>query len=114
MAKVPEPPQNDLLKGTLDMLVLQSLTVQPMHGYAIAQHIERLSGEVFTVEQGSLYPALQRLQKQGWVTSRWGESPTGRRARYYTITAAGRRQLGEKISSFDRVLMAIARVMDGG
>lgn len=114
MAKVPEPPQNDLLKGTLDMLVLQSLTVQPMHGYAIAQHIERLSGEVFTVEQGSLYPALQRLQKQGWVTSRWGESPTGRRARYYTITAAGRRQLGEKISSFDRVLTAIARVMDGG
>ena len=114
MAKAPEPPQNDLLKGTLDMLVLQSLTVQPMHGYAIAQHIERLSGEVFTVEQGSLYPALQRLQKQGWVTSRWGESPTGRRARYYTITAAGRRQLGEKISSFDRVLAAIARVMDGG
>ena len=114
MAKAPEPPQNDLLKGTLDMLVLQSLTVQPMHGYAIAQHIERLSGEVFTVEQGSLYPALQRLQKQGWVTSRWGESPTGRRARYYTITAAGRRQLGEKISSFDRVLTAIARVMDGG
>jgi PadR family transcriptional regulator PadR len=114
VAKVPEPPQNDLLKGTLDMLVLQSLTVQPMHGYAIAQHIERLSGEVFTVEQGSLYPALQRLQKQGWVTSRWGESPTGRRARYYTITAAGRRQLGEKISSFDRVLTAIARVMDGG
>ena len=114
MAKVPEPPQNDLLKGTLDMLILQSLTVQPMHGYAIAQHIERLSGAVFTVEQGSLYPALQRLQKRGWVTSRWGESPTGRRARYYTITAAGRRQLGEKISSFDRVLTAIARVMDGG
>jgi PadR family transcriptional regulator, regulatory protein PadR len=114
VAKVPEPPQNDLLKGTLDMLILQSLTVQPMHGYAIAQHIERLSGAVFTVEQGSLYPALQRLQKRGWVTSRWGESPTGRRARYYTITAAGRRQLGEKISSFDRVLTAIARVMDGG
>jgi PadR family transcriptional regulator PadR len=114
VAKVPEPPQNDLLKGTLDMLILQSLTVQPMHGYAIAQHIERLSDAVFTVEQGSLYPALQRLQKRGWVTSRWGESPTGRRARYYTITAAGRRQLGEKISSFDRVLTAIARVMDGG
>ena len=114
MAKAPEPPQNDLLKGTLDMLILQSLTVQPMHGYAIAQHIERLSDAVFTVEQGSLYPALQRLQKRGWVTSRWGESPTGRRARYYTITAAGRRQLGEKISSFDRVLTAIARVMDGG
>jgi PadR family transcriptional regulator, regulatory protein PadR len=110
--KPPDPPQNDLLKGTLDMLILQTLTLQPMHGYAIAQHIERLSGEVFTVEQGSLYPALQRLQKQGWVTSKWGESPTGRRARYYTITAAGRRQLGEKISSFDRVLAAIGRVMN--
>ena len=113
MPTPPAPTQNDLLKGTLDMLILRTLTVQPMHGYAIAQHIERLSGDVFVVEQGSLYPALQRLQKQGWVTSKWGESPTGRRARYYTLTAAGRRQLGEKISSFDRVLAAIARVMDG-
>ena len=110
----PNPPRSELLKGTLDMLILQTLTVQPMHGYAIAQHIERLSGAVLTVEKGSLYPALQRLQKQGWVTSRWGASPTGRRARYYTITAAGRRQLGERISSFDRVLGAIARVMDRG
>ena len=108
------PSQDELLKGTLDMLILQTLTVQPMHGYAIAQHIERLSDAVLTVEKGSLYPALQRLQKQGWVTSRWGASPTGRRARYYTITAAGRRQLGERISSFDRVLGAIARVMDRG
>lgn len=109
----PTPAQNELLKGTLDMLILQTLTVQPMHGYAIAQHIARLSNDVFTVEQGSLYPALQRLQKQGWVTSTWGDSPTGRRARYYTITATGQRQLGEKISSFDRVLEAIARVMQG-
>jgi PadR family transcriptional regulator PadR len=93
------------------MLILKLLTVQPLHGYAIAQHIEDLSENVLTVEQGSLYPALQRLQKQGWVTSRWGESPTGRRARYYTITASGRRQLGEEISSFDRVLLAIHRVM---
>lgn len=95
------------------MLILQTLTVQPMHGYAIAQYIERLSGAVFTVEQGSLYPALQRVQKRGWVTSKWGASPTGRRARYYTLTAAGRDRLGEKISSFDRVLAAIARVMQG-
>ena len=93
------------------MLILKLLTVQPLHGYAIAQHIEDLSENVLTVEQGSLYPALQRLQKQGWVTSRWGESPTGRRARYYTITASGRRQLGEEILSFDRVLLAIHRVM---
>ena len=113
MSKDSAPPQDDLLKGTLDMLILRTLTVQPMHGYAIAQHIERLSGDVLVVEQGSLYPALQRLQKKGFVTSRWGESPTGRRARYYTITASGRRALGERQTSFDRVLGAIARVMQG-
>jgi PadR family transcriptional regulator PadR len=93
------------------MLILQTLTVQPMHGYGIAQHIERLSGEVFAVEQGSLYPALERLQRNGLVTSKWGESPTGRRARYYTITASGRRALGEKISAHERVMLAIDRVM---
>ena len=93
------------------MLVLRVLKTQPLHGYAIAQQIERLSESVLTVELGSLYPALERLQKRGWVTSKWGASPTGRRARYYTITAAGRRQLGAEISDFDRVLFAINRVM---
>jgi transcriptional regulator len=107
----PEREREELLKGTLDMLILQTLTVQSMHGYAIAQHIERLSDQVLTVEQGSLYPALERLQRQGWVTSKWAESPTGRRARYYTITASGRRQLGAEITSFGRVLAAIQRVM---
>jgi transcriptional regulator len=82
-----------------------------MHGYAVAQHIGRLSEDVLSVEQGSLYPALERLQKKGWVTSRWGESPTGRQARYYTITAAGRRQLGEQLAAFDQVSLAIARVL---
>lgn len=106
-----EPSKSELLKGTLDMLILQTLTVQPLHGYAIAQQIELLSDAVLSVEQGSLYPALERLQKRGWVTSKWGESPTGRRARYYTLTAAGRRQLGDEISDFDRVLLAINRVM---
>ena len=101
----------DLLPGTLDMLILHTLTVQPMHGYAIAQHIARLSDSVLKVEQGSLYPALERLQRRGWVTSKWGETPTKRRARYYTLTAAGRKQLGTEISSFDRVLEAINRVM---
>ena len=109
MAK--EPDRSELLKGTLDMLILQTLTLQPMHGYAIAQHIERLSQDVLSVEQGSLYPALDRLQKQGWVTSKWGESPTGRQARYYTLTASGRRQLGKQVESFDRVSLAIARVL---
>ena len=105
------PGKSELLKGTLDMLVLQTLTLGPMHGYAIAQHIERLSEEVLSADQGSLYPALERLQKKGWIRSRWGESPTGRRARYYTLTATGQRQLGLVISNFDRVLLAINRVM---
>jgi transcriptional regulator len=103
--------KNELLKGTLDMLVLQTLTVQALHGYAIAQQIESLSDDALRVEQGSLYPALERLQKKSWITSKWGESPTGRRARYYTLTAAGRRQLGDEISSFDAMLVAINRVL---
>ena len=111
MAKPTGPSKSELLKGTLDMLILQTLTVRPLHGYAIAQQIELLSDAVLSVEQGSLYPALERLQQRGWVTSKWGESPTGRRARYYTITAVGRRQLGDEISDFDRVLLAINRVM---
>ena len=113
MARSESNEKSELLKGKLDMLILKTLTVQPLHGYAIAQQIHELSDNVLTVEQGSLYPALQRLQKKGWVTSRWSESPTGRRARYYTITASGRRQLGQEISSFDRVLLAIHRVMEG-
>ena len=111
MTRSAAPSRSELLKGTLDMLILQTLTLQPLHGYAIAQHIERLSDDVLSVEQGSLYPALERLQKKGWVTSKWGESPTGRKERYYTISASGRRQLGKEISSFDRVLVAIHRVM---
>jgi PadR family transcriptional regulator, regulatory protein PadR len=111
MTRSEAPSKSELLKGTLDMLILQTLTVHPLHGYAIAQQIEALSGDVLRVEQGSLYPALERLQKKGWVTSKWGESPTGRRARYYTITAVGRRQLGDEISSFDTVLVAINRVL---
>jgi PadR family transcriptional regulator len=107
----PGPPKSEILKGTLDMLILQTLSVQPMHGYAIAQHIEQVSEALLNVEQGTLYPALERLQRRGWVTSRWGDSPTGRRARYYTITAAGRKALGAEISSFDRALLAINRVM---
>jgi len=107
----PDARKNELLKGTLDMLVLQTLSVQPLHGYGIAQRIEALSEDALRVEQGSLYPALERLQKKGWITSKWGESPTGRRARYYTITAAGRRQLGNEITSFDAMLVAINRVL---
>jgi PadR family transcriptional regulator PadR len=111
LARTNGPSKSELLKGTLDMLILQTLTVQPLHGYAIAQQIELLSDAVLTVEQGSLYPALERLQKRGWVTSKWGESPTGRRARYYTLTAAGRKQLGLEESRFAQMFGAIMRVM---
>jgi transcriptional regulator len=93
------------------MLVLHTLTLGALHGYAIAQHIQKLSDEVLQVEQGSLYPALERLLQKGWVTSKWGQTQTGRRARYYTLTASGRKQLGQEISEFDRVLLAINRVM---
>jgi PadR family transcriptional regulator, regulatory protein PadR len=105
------PERSELVPGTLDMLVLHTLALGPMHGYAVAQHIERLSDEVLRVEQGSLYPALDRLQRKGWVTSEWGETPTKRRARYYTITASGRARLGEELSRYDRVSFAIARVL---
>src|SRR5438045_3729012 len=101
----------DLFPGTLDMLVLRTLTLGRLHGYALVRHIERTSGDVLRIEQGSLYPALERLQNQGWVTAKWGVSPTGRRARYYTITAGGRARLGEKLSGYRRVAAAIARVL---
>src|SRR6476659_7027906 len=112
-ARKSPPAQDELLKGTLDLLILKTLTVQSMHGYAIVRHIERLSGGIFNVEHGSLYPALERLQKNGLVVGKWGDSPTGRRARFYTITAAGRRALGDKVSALDRVLAAIDGVMNG-
>jgi transcriptional regulator len=104
-------PRNELLAGTMDLLILQTLTLGRLHGYAIARHIERSSVDLLRVEQGSLYPALERLQRQGLVTSAWDTSPTGRRARYYTITASGRKRLGQKISAFDGLSLAIARVL---
>jgi PadR family transcriptional regulator PadR len=103
--------RSELLPGTLEMLVLQTLTIAPMHGYGIARHIEQQSADVLQVEQGSLYPALERLQRSGWVTGKWGKSPTGRRARYYTITASGRKQLGLEIAGLERVYRAITRVL---
>jgi PadR family transcriptional regulator, regulatory protein PadR len=108
---MPPESRSDLLPGTLDMLVLKTLSLGALHGYAIAQHIERISNDVLRVEQGSLYPALERLQRDGLITAKWGKSPTGRRARYYTITASGRRHLGQEVSDFDRVLLAIDRVL---
>jgi PadR family transcriptional regulator PadR len=103
--------RNELLAGTMDLLILQTLTLGRMHGYAIARHIERSSKDVLRMEGGSLYPALERLQGKGWVTSTWATSPTGRRARYYTITASGRRRLGQKVSAFDELSLAVSRVL---
>lgn len=114
MGMPPRRSRNELLPGTLDMLVLRTLSLGSLHGYAIAQHIERLSQDLLKVEQGSLYPALERLQSAGFITSKWGTSPTGRRARYYTITASGRKQLGQEISAFDTMTLAIARVLGRG
>lgn len=101
----------DLVPGTLDMLILKTLSLAPLHGYGIAQHIQRLSGDALAVEEGSLYPALQRLAARGWVTAEWKLSPTKRRARYYRLTAAGRKRLGIEASTFQRAVDAISRVM---
>jgi PadR family transcriptional regulator, regulatory protein PadR len=101
----------DLVPGTLDMLILRTLSLGRMHGYGIAQHIERTSADVIRVEKGSLYPALERLLRAGHVTAKWDVSPTGRRARYYTITATGRRALGLEVSDFESMVAAISRVL---
>jgi len=102
-----------LLNGTLDLLILKTLSVGVLHGYGIAQHIHRLSREALNVEEGSLYPMLQRMQTKGWVSSEWKRSPTGREARYYKITAAGRRQLGLEEDGFHKSVSAITRVLRG-
>ncbi len=100
----------DLLQGTLDMLVLKALSLGPLHGYGAIQRIRQLSGEMLSVEQGALYPALYRLEQKGWLTSKWEVSETGRRAKFYTLTRAGRRQLQVEEESWDRLAAAIAKV----
>src|ERR1041384_1988288 len=103
--------RQELLPGTLDMLILKTLSICVMHGYGIAQHIKTVSADVLCVEEGSLYPALQRLEIQGLVASEWGHSANNRRARYYRLTRGGRKALGEAESGFDRLIAAIGRVM---
>jgi len=103
--------QNEFLPGTLDLLILQILSQGTMHGYGIAQLIRTRSEEVLQVGEGSLYPALQRLQVKGYVTAEWGQSETGRRARYYRLSRQGRRQLGVERASYARVAEAIARIL---
>jgi transcriptional regulator len=101
----------DLMPGTLDLLILKTLTRSPLHGYGIALCIKRLSDEVLTIEEGSLYPALQRLLLKGWVKAEWKVTETNRRARYYTLTAAGRKQLGVELSEYEQLIAAIGRVL---
>jgi transcriptional regulator len=103
--------RSELLPGTLEMLILKTLTIASMHGYGIAQHLQQLSEDVLQVEEGSLYPALQRMQLKGWVSSEWGQTPTNRRARYYKLTTLGKKQLAQEVADFDRMLVAIQRVL---
>ena len=103
--------RRELLPGTLDMLILKTLTAQPMHGYGVAQHLRQLSRDVIDVEEGSLYPALQRLRQKGWVEAEWGTTPNNQRARYYTITRAGRAALGEQEAGFGALIAAIQQVL---
>ena len=106
-----DKPSSELIPGTLDMLVLKTVSRETMHGYAVAQTIQRLSQDVLRVEEGALYPALHRLEVRGLLRSEWGVSDNNRRAKYYSLTAAGRRELEREAASWSRVALAIDRVM---
>ena len=101
----------DLLQGTLDLLILRALRAEPMHGWAISERIQQISRDVLEVNQGSLYPALHRLEHQGWIKAEWGISELGRRARFYSLTAAGRKQLEREAENWGKLSEAIARVL---
>ncbi|MFP5285316.1 MAG: PadR family transcriptional regulator [Thermoanaerobaculia bacterium] len=100
----------DLLQGTLDMLILKAVSLGALHGYGIIQRIRQMSEEMLDVEQGSLYPALYRMEQRGWISSQWVVNETGRRAKFYTLTREGRRQLEAEEASWDRLVLAIAKV----
>ena len=101
----------ELVQGTLDMLILKTVALEPMHGYGIAQYIQQISDDVLQVEEGSLYPALQRMLIKGWVVAEWKQSDSNRRARFYRLTADGRKQLAREVKQFERVIAAIVRVI---
>ena len=105
------PPATDLLQGTLDVLILQTLAAGPMHGWGVAQRIQQVSNEVLQIAQGSLYPALHRLEYKGWIKSEWGASENNRRAKFYGLTAAGRKQLEAELKTWDRLSAAVALVL---
>ena len=101
----------DLLQGTLDVLILRAVSLGPMHGWGIAQRLRQLSGEVLQVQQGSLYPAVHRLERQGWISATWGPSENNRRARFYELTAAGVQRLSEETETWERLSTAISAVL---
>jgi len=102
---------NDLVQGTLDLLILKTISLEPMHGWAIAKRIQQVSGEVLQVQQGSLYPALHRLEQQAWIKAKWAESETGRQAKFYSLTNAGREQLEKETANWSRLSSAINLVV---
>ena len=112
MPRHESPLQSEMLQGTLDLLILRTLVLGPAHGYTIAHAIERGSEEVLQIEHGSLYPALHRLQKRGWIASFWGTSDNNRKARYYRLTGAGRKQLAAQTTRWEQVVRAIARILN--
>lgn len=102
---------NDLVQGTLDLLILKTISLEPMHGWAIAKRIQQVSGEVLQVQQGSLYPALHRLEQQAWIKAEWAESETGRQAKFYALTSAGKAQLEKEAANWSRLSAAINLVV---
>ena len=105
------PPSSDVLRGTLDLLVLKTLTLEPMHGWGISQRIQQLSRGVLEVNQGSLYPALQRVEQKGWIESEWRTTENNRRAKYYRLTASGRRALGAETDGWRRYVEAVEWIL---
>ena len=103
--------QTDVLQGTLDLLIMRTLTIEPMHGWAIAQRIRQISGEVLLVGHGALYPALHKLEQNGWISSEWAISENNRRAKYYTLTKAGRKVLEQEAAQWERLSAAISLVV---
>ncbi len=106
--------QIDLLQGTLDMLILKAVSLGPLHGYGVLLRIQQISGEQLQIQQGSLYPALYRLEHQGWITSEWGESDNNRKAKFYSITKRGRKQLAEDVEYWQRLAAVMGRVLAAG
>lgn len=105
-------PSTDLLQGTLDVLILKTLALEPMHGWGVAQRIQQISKDVLQIGQGSLYPALHRLEYKGWIQSDWGSSDNNRRAKYYSLTRKGRKQLEAELATWERLSTAIALVLE--